>query len=139
MTSGSAGRDFRLIAELRSVCPELGFGLGTDLEDISDGIFSLGLDMEGGDKEDDGLEDKEELPVDSLETGLGSIPELWRASEESLVLGEEAEVGLGVDLGRLDDTVIPGLDMGLLVGGLTVQLYELRLGSLYRSTVSTFP
>lgn len=94
-----------------------------------------------GDKEDDGLEVKEELPVDSLETGLGSIPELWRGSEEGLVLGEEEEVGLGVDLGRLDDMVILGLDMGLLVVGLTVRwlLYELRLGSLYRSTVRTFP
>lgn len=39
-----------------------------------------------------------------------------------------------------------GLDIGLLVVGLTLfsrslrwLLYELRLGSLYRSTVRTFP
>lgn len=64
----------------------------------------------------------------------------------------EAEVGLGVDealcLGAVDDDAILGLDIGLLVVGLTLLefslslrwlLYELRLGSLYRSTVRTFP
>lgn len=63
----------------------------------------------------------------------------------------EADDGLGVDeaLGfDVVDVVIPGLDMGLLVVGLMLQLfslslrwllYELRLGSLYRSTVRTFP
>lgn len=68
-------------------------------------------------------------------------------------MGVEAEVGLGVDvealdLGAVDDVAILGLDMGLLVVGLTLLvfslslrwlLYELRLGSLYRSTVRTFP
>lgn len=113
------------------------------LEDISDGIFSLGLEM--GDREDEGLEVREELPDDILEIGLGRSPELCRCSEGGLVLGDEAEVGLGVDvadgLGGPDDPVIPGLDTGLLVLGLTVRwlLYELRMGSLYRSTVRTFP
>lgn len=67
-------------------------------------------------------------------------------------MGKEAEVGLGVDealgLGAEDDVAILGLDIGLLVVGLTPLLfslsllwllYELRLGSLYRSTVRTFP
>lgn len=68
-------------------------------------------------------------------------------------MGVEAEVGLGVDvealdLGAVDDVAILGLDIGLLVVGLTLLvfslslrwlLYELRLGSLYRSTVRTFP
>lgn len=61
-------------------------------------------------------------------------------------------MGLGVDetLGfvAVDDDATPGLEMGLLVVGLTLLafslslrwlLYELRLGSLYRSTVRTFP
>lgn len=62
-------------------------------------------------------------------------------------------MGLGVDvealdLGAVDDVAILGLDIGLLVVGLTLLvfslslrwlLYELRLGSLYRSTVRTFP
>lgn len=60
----------------------------------------------------------------------------------------EAETGLGVDdavgFGAFDDVVTPGLDMGLqvvLVFSLSLRwlLYELRLGSLYRSTVRTFP
>lgn len=68
-------------------------------------------------------------------------------------MGVEAEVGLGVDvealdLGAVDDVAILGLDIGLLVVGLTLLvfslslrwlLYELRLGSLYRSTVRTLP
>lgn len=67
-------------------------------------------------------------------------------------MDEEAEVGLDVDealgLGAADDVAILGLDIGLLVVGLTLLLisrslrwllYELRLGSLYRSTVRTFP
>lgn len=64
----------------------------------------------------------------------------------------EAEVGLGVNealrLGAVDDGAIAGRDVGLLVVGLSLLrlslslrwlLYELRLGSLYRSTVRTFP
>lgn len=63
----------------------------------------------------------------------------------------EAEVGLDVDealgLGAVDDGAIVGLDIGLLAVGLAPLLsrslrwllYELRLGSLYRSTVRTFP
>ena len=52
------------------------------------------------------------------------------------------------ELGLVPVDVAMGLDMGLLVVGLTLLvlslslrwlLYELRLGSLYRSTVSTFP
>lgn len=67
-------------------------------------------------------------------------------------MGVEAEVGLEVEellgLGEADDVAILGLDIGLLVVGLTLLLlslslrwllYELRLGSLYRSTVRTFP
>lgn len=67
-------------------------------------------------------------------------------------MGEEAEEGLGVDealgLGPVDDVAMLGLDIVLLVVGLTMLvfslslrwlLYELRLGSLYRSTVRTFP
>lgn len=66
--------------------------------------------------------------------------------------GAEAEVGLVVDetldLGAADDGVMLGLDIGLLVVGLTLLVlslslrwlvYELRLGSLYRSTVRTLP
>lgn len=70
-----------------------------------------------------------------------------------MVFGAEADVDLGVDdtlgLGAADDdVVILGLDSGLLVEGLTLLLfsrsldwllYELRLGSLYRSTVRTLP
>lgn len=61
-------------------------------------------------------------------------------------------MGLGVEeaLGfvPVEDVSTPGLDVGLLVVGLTLLvlslslrwlLYELRLGSLYRSTVRTFP
>lgn len=67
-------------------------------------------------------------------------------------MGEETDEGLGVDealgLGAVDDVAMLGLDIGLLVVGLTLLvfslslrwlLYELRLGSLYRSTVRTFP
>ena len=98
------------------------------------------------------------MPVDILEMGLGRSPELWLdldplwCSDEGLVFGDKAEEGLGVDvalgLGAEDDEVILGLDTGLLVVGLTELLlslslswllYELRLGSLYRSTVRTFP
>lgn len=69
-----------------------------------------------------------------------------------MVLGEELEVGLGVDdaagLDAVDEAVILGLDIGLLAVGLTLLLfslslrwllYELRFGSLYRSTVRTLP
>lgn len=158
-TRGSADRDFRLT----SFCPGLDLGLEMDpgLEGSwEDGIFSLGLGAEDDDSEEDdeGLGVRAELGllVDSLEMEPGRSAELrlgleplwW--SEEGLVLGEEAEVGLGVDeeldLGAADDAVMLGLDMGLLVVGLTVLLvslrwllYELRLGSLYRSTVRTFP
>lgn len=61
-------------------------------------------------------------------------------------------MGLGVDvalgLGAVANVAILGLDIGLLDVGLTLLvfslslrwlLYELRLGSLYRSTVRTFP
>ncbi len=64
----------------------------------------------------------------------------------------EAEAGRGIDvalgLGAVANVAILGLDIGLLVVGLTLLifslslrwlLYELRLGSLYRSTVRTFP
>lgn len=53
-----------------------------------------------------------------------------------------------LDFVTADEEVTPGLDMGLLVVGLTVLLaslslrwllYEPRLGSLYRSTVRTLP
>lgn len=66
-------------------------------------------------------------------------------------MGVDVEEGLGVDealgFGAVDDAIL-GLDIGLLVVGLAPQLfslslrwllYELRLGSLYRSTVRTFP
>lgn len=170
-TSGSA--DFRLAADPPSLCPELVLGLemelGLELEESwSDGIFSLGLGAdddddseEEDDDDDEGLGVREELglPVDSLEMEPGMIPEprlgleppWW--SEEGFVLGVEAEEGLGVEeplgLGAAD--VARGLEMGLLVVGLTPLLllllslslrwllYELRLGSLYRSTVRTFP
>lgn len=69
-----------------------------------------------------------------------------------MVLGEELEVGLGVDdaagLDAVDEAVILGLDIGLFAVGLTLLLfslslrwllYELRFGSLYRSTVRTLP
>lgn len=172
-TRGSADRDFRLTAEPPSLCPELVLGLETELGlelegSCSDGIFSLGLgtdddddDDSEEDEEDGGLGVREELglPVDSLEMGLIADPRPdleppWCESEEGLVLGVEAEVGLAAEeplgLGAAD--VGRGLEMGLLVVGLTPLplllllslslrwlLYELRLGSLYRSTVRTFP
>lgn len=61
-------------------------------------------------------------------------------------------MGLGMDdalgLGAADDAGILGLGSALLAVGLTLLLfslsrrwllYELRLGSLYKSTVKTFP
>lgn len=70
--------------------------------------------------------------------------------EVGLVLGEEAETDLAVDetlgLDAVVDDVTAGRDMGLFVVGLPAPpfslrwlLYEPRLGSLYRSTVRTFP
>lgn len=66
-----------------------------------------------------------------------------------LVLGVEADVGLGADdtlgLGAALNVGIPDLASCLLAALLPVSLslrwllYELRLGSLYRSTVRTFP
>lgn len=155
-TRGSPDKDLRLT----SPGPELGLGLEMVLEDsCSDGIFRLALGAEVGDSEDDGLGVTEELDllVGSLEMGLGRSPEPWLGldplwcSEEGLILGDGAEEALGVDvalgLGVAEDVRI-GLDTGLLVVGLTEMLlslslswllYELRLGSLYRSTVKTFP
>lgn len=69
-TSGSADKHF--------LCPEMDLGLGRGLGDIcSDGIFSLGLEAAVGDSEDDGLAVREEpdLPLVTLEMGLGSSPE----------------------------------------------------------------
>lgn len=74
-----------------------------------------------------------------------------RCSEDGLDFGVEAEAGLGVEealvFGAVDAAGTLGLDRGRLVVGPTPQLslslrwllYELRLGSLYRSTVRTFP
>lgn len=72
--------------------------------------------------------------------------------EAEVGLGVDEEVGLGADeelgLGAVDDEAIVGLDTGLLDVGLPLLvfsrsrrwlLYEPRLGSLYRSTVRTFP
>lgn len=69
-----------------------------------------------------------------------------------MVFGVDAEAGLGVDvalgLAAVANVAMLGLDIGLLDVGLTLLvfslslrwlLYELRLGSLYRSTVRTFP
>lgn len=126
--------------ELASFCPELGLGLEMGLEGSwSDVIFSLGFEEEVGDSEDDGLGVRDEpgFPVGSLDMGMGSSPELWlgldplRWSEDGLVLGNEAEEGLGVDVAlglvAVDDAVIAGLDTGLLVVGLTVLLPSLSL------------
>lgn len=159
-TRGSADDCFRLTM---SLCPVLGLGLemglgpglGLVLEDsLSDGILSLGLglDDDNGDKDDNeglGVSEAPGLPVASLESGLGMRPEprlglepLWW-SEEGLVLGVEVEAGLGVEVAlgfvAVDDVAMLGLDIGLLVVGLTPLLfsfslrwllYELRLGSL---------
>lgn len=105
-----------------------------------DGIFSLGLGVEDIEDDDEGLGTKEEpdLLDGSLEIGPLRIPELrlvlepplwW--SDEGFVLGVGAELDLGVDE-TLDfvtegEAVIPGLDMGLLVVGLTALLLSLSL------------
>lgn len=125
-----------------------------------DGIFSLGLEPEDSEDDDGGLGARDEL--DLLDGSRGIVldrsPEprlglelLWW-SDWGFVLGEGAEEDLGVDetldFVTADEEVTPGLDMGLLVVGLTVLLvslslrwllYEPRLGSLYRSTVRTLP
>lgn len=59
----------------------LEMGLGLVLEDSwSDGIFSWGLVVDDDDDNDDdeslGVREELGLPVDSLEMGLGIIPEL---------------------------------------------------------------
>lgn len=139
-TRGSAVGGLRLTAEPMSLCPELDLVLemGLDLElDVngSEGIFILGLGAaDDEDDEEDGL-GVSGLPADSLEMGLLISPELrlglellwW--SEEDLILGVEAEAGLGVDetlgLGAVDGVAILGLDIGLL--GLTLLLFSLSL------------
>lgn len=135
---------------------QLGRGLGVS---CSDGIFNLGLGAgeDDDDNEEEDSDDSDEglgltveagLPAGSLETvpamrpGLGL---LWW-SDEDLVLELEDELGLAA----ADDEAMLGLGGGLLVLlvvlGLAALpfsrrwlLYELRLGSLYRSTVRTFP
>lgn len=82
-TRGSADSGLRLTAEPASLDPEPGLvlemGLGLELEDSwSDGIFSLGLGTDDDDNDDDeglGVSEEPGLPVDSLEMGLGMIPE----------------------------------------------------------------
>lgn len=88
-TRGSADRDFRLTADPASLCPELVLGLVMELDleledNWSDGIFSLGLGADDDDDSEDDDEDDDDgglvrevlgLPVDSLEMGLGMIPE----------------------------------------------------------------
>lgn len=164
LTRGSAVWGLRLTTAAASLVPGLGLGLETEaapgLEDSwSDGIFSLGLGADDDD-DDEGLGVREEpgLPVDSLDVGpemraepWPGLEPLWWSEEEDLGLGG-AEGVLAVDkalgLGAVDDGAAAGLDTGLLVVGLRALLlsrsrrwllYELRLGSLYRSTVRTFP
>lgn len=104
-------------------------GLDLALEERgSDGGLGLGRDDAKGAEEEEDEEAEEEglLSLDTEEVRGGLELPRWSAGGGLLFVAEEAEDGDRADLASC-------------LAASRSRLYELRLGSLYRSTVRTFP